>query len=113
MKTIKLNYLIYMTLIFLILSCSHGIVKKSSDLNGTTKLQWNPSTTPVQGYKIYYGKASGAYTEKIDVGNTTTYNFPHSKLTPGLYYFAIKAYDAKGVESAFSNEAALELGLKK
>jgi len=35
-------------------------------------LAWNPSTdSTVAGYKIYYGSASGNYTNVVDVGNVT------------------------------------------
>jgi fibronectin type 3 domain-containing protein len=69
-------------------------------------LAWNPSAdSTVAGYKIYFGGASHAYTNSIDVGNVT------NAVITGLaenatYYFAATTYDASGVESDFSNEAA-------
>jgi len=70
-------------------------------------LIWNPSIdSNVAGYKIYYGAASGVYTNTIDVGNVT--NVTISGLVPyTTYYFAAKSYDSYGVLSDFSNETKL------
>jgi hypothetical protein len=72
----------------------------------SANLIWNTSTNPaVTGYNIYFGGASQQYTNSIAVGNAT--NAVISGLhenTP--YFFAAKAHDGNGNESAFSNEAA-------
>jgi len=55
------------------------------------------------GYRLYQGGESQVYTNVVDVGSadTTTIN----GLAPGVtYYFAVTAYDATGLESAFSGE---------
>jgi hypothetical protein len=67
-------------------------------------LAWSPSTdTNVVGYNIYYGGASGIYTNEISAGNVT--NITISGLVAGAtYYFAATAYDSLGNESAFSPE---------
>ena len=62
----------------------------------------------VSGYRVYYGSAPGTYLQAagqgLDAGNLTSFGV--TGLTSGnRYYFAVKAYDASGVESAFSNEA--------
>ena len=71
----------------------------------TVKLAWNPSiSTNVTGYKIYYGGASGVYTNTIDFGDVT--NCVISNLVSRTtYYFAATAHDSDGNESIFSNEA--------
>lgn len=68
-------------------------------------LAWPASTDPsVVGYKIYYGTASGVYTNALNVGLATSATV--SNLTAGTrYYFAATAYNASGVESPYSNEA--------
>ena len=70
-------------------------------------LSWDASTSPdVIGYKMYYGTASGNYSENIDVGNVTSYTV--SSLIDGqTYYFAAKAYDSTGNESGYSNEVSM------
>lgn len=67
-------------------------------------LAWDPNPEPaVEGYRVYYGKASGFYTNVLDAGNRT------DCVIPGLdagttYYFACTAYSATGDESNFSGE---------
>lgn len=56
----------------------------------------------VTGYRIYYGAASGAYTNTVTTGNTTTGSV--GGLNPGTYYFTVAAFDANGIESIVSNE---------
>ena len=78
---------------------------------GQATLSWvAPSTnedgtplTDLAGYKIYYGTASGNYTQNVDAGNVTTYAF--NNLTDGqTYYFVATAYNAARFESSYSNE---------
>lgn len=82
---------------------SIAIVQASAQ---SVTLAWNPSTnTDVAGYNIYYGSASGTYTNTVSVGNVT--NAVVSGLVEGtIYYFAAKTVSSSGVESGFSNEAS-------
>ena len=74
-------------------------------------LAWDPSTDPsVTGYRLYYGTASGSYTQQVDVGNSSTAPLPN--LTPGTtYYFVVTAYDASNVESVPSNEVTFTVAV--
>lgn len=69
-------------------------------------VSWTHSTsTGVDGYRIYWGTASGEYTSTQDVGYVT------SAVIGGFsydvrYYFAAKAIDGT-LESEFSNEATI------
>jgi hypothetical protein len=73
-------------------------------------LAWDPNPEPaVEGYRVYYGKASGFYTNVVDVGNRT------DCVIPGLeagttYFFACTAYSATGDESNFSGEIVYTTG---
>jgi hypothetical protein len=69
-------------------------------------LAWNAgSSSTVAGYRLYYGGASRAYTNTMDVGNSTTATV--SDLVAGAtYFFAVTDYDIIGLESAFSDEAS-------
>lgn len=59
--------------------------------------------TDLAGYKLHYGTAPGSYSRSITVGNVTAYTV--TGLANGTtYYFAATAYNAAGVESAYSNE---------
>lgn len=94
---------------------SGGTGAQQGGQNSAT-LSWEAPTTnadgtaltDLAGYKVYYGKASGAYTEIKDVGPTDTPGTPEytvADLESGShYYFAITAYDTSGNESNFSEE---------
>jgi hypothetical protein len=71
----------------------------------TVTLVWDPNTeSDLAGYLLSYGTASGQYTTTIDVGNVTTYIFEEPN--PSVrYYLALRAYDAEGLISPYSNEA--------
>src|SRR3989442_835377 len=80
------------------------------------KLTWDAPVqadgTPVSslaGYKLYYGSQSGQYPTMIPVGLTTTYTVTNVP-TGQTSYFAVKAYDSTGTESAFSNEVSVTPG---
>ena len=68
-------------------------------------LFWDPSVSApdVAGYYIYYGGATGNYTNRTDVGLATTAVV--NGLVAGVtYYFATTAYSSSGDESGYSNE---------
>jgi hypothetical protein len=73
---------------------------------GSVTLAWNRSSdTNVAGYNVYYGGASGAYTNEISAGSAT--NATISGLVQGTtYYFAATTYSSLGVESSFSSEVS-------
>ena len=78
----------------------------SAFATGSVTLAWNASTDPsVVGYNVYYGGASGAYTNEICAGNAT--NATISGLVQGTtYYFAATTYTSSGMESLFSSEVS-------
>ena len=74
-------------------------------------LAWDPPASytdgnPLKdliGYSIHYGTRSGKYTDKVTVGNVSTYTV--EGLEPGItYYFVVRARDKSGKESSFSKE---------
>jgi hypothetical protein len=67
-------------------------------------LAWDFNTEPdLAGYKLYFGNSSRNYTQVIDVGMTD--QFTIKDLIEGtVFFFALTAYNQKGVESSFSNE---------
>jgi Fibronectin type III domain len=69
------------------------------------QLAWDPSLSPVAGYKVYYGLSSGDYDTVVDVGNQTSYSV--SSLKSGQrYYFTVTAYDSSRNESPFADEVS-------
>jgi PKD repeat protein len=102
----KLAIALPVTLVFLVLMAPQLRAAQ-------VQLSWSAPTTnadgtplrDLAGYKVYFGLASRTYGTPIDVGNKTTYTL--SGLTGGLrYYFAVKAYDTSGNNSAFSTEVS-------
>jgi len=80
------------------------LIQPISGFCASVILAWDPSPDPqAVGYRIYYGVASGNYTNSSPVGAVTTATV--TGLTVGTtYYFAATAFDTNGVESIFSNE---------
>lgn len=69
----------------------------------TVNLAWDASSGAT-GYKVYYGSASGNYTQSIDAQTATSIAVP--SLTAGqTYYFAATAYNSAN-ESGYSNEVS-------
>lgn len=93
--------------ILFVLMC-FGPAVAETDVN----LEWTPPATnsdgspatSIAGYIIYYGNASGVYSNSNDVGNVTTYIVP--ALPDGVYYFAVSAYNANGAEGERSPECS-------
>jgi hypothetical protein len=83
-----------------------GIVLATAGLSTfasqSVELTWTPSGSPdVVGYNIYYGPTSGVYTSEISVGNTTNATIS-GLLENTTNYFAAKAINSEGIESAYS-----------
>jgi hypothetical protein len=93
-------------LLFLIL-----VSRPASAWAGEAILNWDPNAdSDLAGYKVYYGTASGSYTESVDVGLTDNSNSPQYTVGDLLggttTYFAVTAYDTSGNESGYSNEVS-------
>ena len=72
---------------------------------GPVTVAWDPETSPVTGYKVYWGTASRSYSWVANAGAQSSYPVPG--LNQGTtYYFAATAYDATGTQSGYSNEVA-------
>jgi len=80
--------------------------------SGAVQVQWTPVAVPNQaGYRVYYGTASRNYLQPFGQGLAS----PASTVTvTGLarakrYFFAVTTIDSLGNESAFSQEAFVDL----
>jgi hypothetical protein len=116
MKFLRLLLIVlpFVGIIISFYSCGGGGGTSSGSTNSSTSvtLTWDAPTTNVDGtpltdlagYKIYYGKLSGKYTNVIDVGNVITYKV--EDLQSGTYYFAVTAYDTSANEGDYSNEVS-------
>ncbi len=81
----------------------------------TVTLSWVPPTTntdgtPVtglSGFKVYYGTASGQYSQTLTVSGAATTSVVIEGLVRGnTWYFAVKAYNNSGSESVYSQEVS-------
>jgi len=82
-----------------------GLLAIPPVMAGDVTLQWDPNPeTDVVGYKVYYGTSSRTYSSPVPLGLQTTYTV--AGLASGTYYFAVTAFNASGLESAFSNEVS-------
>lgn len=81
-------------------------------------LSWSPPATrtdgsvlilsDLEGYRIYSGSSPDQLILLIDLIDSTT-DYSISNLSPGIYYFAVTAYDVDGLESGFSEIVAKEI----
>lgn len=101
LHTIFQRLLISVTFFFILLSFGNLYAAQ-------VKITFTPSNdSRVAGHKIYYGKST-SFSNVEDVKDATTY------LTPDLqegttYYFAAKAYDKYGNQSAFSETISYKI----
>ena len=82
---------------------------------GSVSLSWTAPTMnedgttltelELAGYKIYYGKSSGNYTNTIQIDNASVTMYLVENLSPDTYYFAATAFNMAGEESQYSSEA--------
>jgi hypothetical protein len=81
---------------------------------GAATLRWvaptaNEDGTPIEnlsGYRIYYGTSTGNLSSVMEIRNPTVTTAVIDNLSPGTWYFGLKAFNALNVESSFSNIAS-------
>jgi hypothetical protein len=77
----------------------------------TLSLQWDSNLEgDIAGYVVDYGTQSGQLFTSVDVGNHTSHQFTDLE-TGRTYYFAVRAYNTKGVASAASVEVSASVGM--
>lgn len=75
------------------------------------RLSWTPPTrntdgstlANLAGYRIHYGTSATALVQSIQVANASATSYTVANLSPGTYYFAVRAYSNAGTESDLSN----------
>ena len=94
------------------------VVRKTSECtcppSGTALLTWKPPTqntdnsplTDLAAYRIVYGTSRTAMNQRIEVRNPALTAYLVNGLSAGTWYFAVKAVNAGGIESALSNVAS-------
>lgn len=89
-------------------------VSAASSATGRATLSWTPPTrntdgstlTNLAGYRIYYGTSSSTLNKTITISNASVSTYVVEDLTAATWYFAVKAYNTTGVESAMSGTAS-------
>lgn len=79
--------------------------------SGGAELSWMPPTqntdgsvlTNLAGYRIAYGTSPQALTQSVQLANAGMTRYTFDNLSPGTYYFAVRAYTSNGTESSNSN----------
>jgi hypothetical protein len=62
--------------------------------------------TNLAGYRIYYGTNANSLTQTVNIGTVGVTTHMVNSLSAGTWYFAIRSYNASGVESDLSNVAS-------
>jgi hypothetical protein len=68
----------------------------TTDTNGA-------ALTNLAGYRIYYGSSETGLTQLVSLNTVGTQTYVIDNLTPGTWFFAIRAVTQTGVESAMSD----------
>lgn len=98
-------------LVFLFLiQCASAQTKRSTT---SVRVGWNPPPAALSNitYRVYYGVASGVYTNHNDAGSALTNTI--TGLVRGVTYYLAATDLENGVESGYSNEITYTPPLKK
>lgn len=86
----------------------------SVPVTGSISLTWAaPSTnsdgspiTDLAGYRVYYGTASGFYTDNVTINNPATLSATISNLPADTYFVIVRAFNSLNAESQASIEVS-------
>jgi hypothetical protein len=78
---------------------------------GTATVNWTPPTantdgstlTDLAGYKVVYGRSATALDRSATISNAGLTSYTVTALTSGQWFFAVRAVNSAGAESAISN----------
>jgi len=59
--------------------------------------------TNLAGYRVVYGQSSSDLSNSLEIPGPRITSAVIEALTPGTWYFAVKAYTTAGIESDLSN----------
>ena len=65
------------------------------------------SLSEIAGYRVFYGKTQGQYSNSISINDGTTTDYTLANLPTGTYYFVLTTLDTEGRESQFSPEVVI------
>lgn len=95
-------------------SLSTFAITVSDVAGGSATLSWTPPTrntdgstlTDLAGYLISYGSSASDLSHTVEVSNPGIATYVVENLSPGTWYFSVRAYSSSGVQSAPSNVAS-------
>lgn len=78
---------------------------------GSISLTWDPvRSVDTLGYNIYYGTEKGRYIQRHSVDPLSNSHVIRGLPVNAIYYLAVRAFNAKNEESAFSREVMIKTG---
>lgn len=81
-------------------------VTRRTNTPPSVTLAWDSNPDPsIAGYYVYYGMASGQYTNALFAGNVTSLSISNLAFAT-TYFFAATDITGAGLESTFSNEVS-------
>ena len=89
--------------LFLAVHLGLAVAANAQGYNSVT-LAWEANTEPdIAGYIVYWGNGSRNYERSFNVANNTQYTI-NGLQELQTYYFAVRAYNADGLQSTYSEE---------
>jgi hypothetical protein len=85
--------------------CVSAVFVNTASPAAEVTLAWDPGVSGTTGYTVYSGEATGSYSNRNDVGNTTTVKV-NGLLERMTYYFAVTAYDSARDKADEERQAA-------
>ena len=90
----------------------YSIIAKDTTY-GSVTLSWTAPTenedgsvlTDLGGYRLYWGKTRGNYTDSVTIDNASITTYVVDNIAAGTYEFVGTSFNAAGVESRYSNPA--------
>jgi len=82
------------------LSWSAPVTREDGDLLSLSELE---------GYRVYYGTGKDDLNALVDLNDSAETTYIVTGLSPGIYYFAVTAYDFDGLESGYSEIVSKEV----
>lgn len=81
-----------------------------SNVSHSVSLVWSASASSIVGYHVYRGTFSGGPYARVTANTIGGLDFSDTTVaSTGRYYYVVTALNSAGEESAFSNEAAIDL----
>lgn len=90
----------------------------TSSVIGSAEVSWVPpqqnndgsALTDLAGYRIYYGNSADNLSRVVNISTVGITLYVIDNLGAGTWYFAVRAFNAAGIESDLSNLASKTIG---